>query len=142
MELRLEREPSVDGMTPGKLYVDGKFWYFTAEDLQRDGSKVMHETAIPPGRYKVIITRSARFDKMLPLLEDVPGFTGVRIHAGNTAADTSGCILVGMARANASVLSSRVAMDWLQPQIAGALARGEECWITIAAPSTERTLRA
>ncbi len=77
---------------------------FTLEDVVREGPKVPGETAIPAGRYKVILSASHVFKnrdgspKVLPELLDVPGFSGVRIHGGNTAADTKGCILVGKYR--------------------------------------------
>lgn len=142
MELRLIREPSVDGVTIGRLSVNGRFAVWTLEDEIRNGPKVLHQTAIPAGRYRVVITKSQRFGKMLPLLENVPGFAGVRIHSGNVAADTSGCILVGMQKGQSSVLQSRVAMDVIQPQIAAALAKGEDVWLTIENPSPERVLRA
>lgn len=135
MELLLQRDASADGCTPGRLFVDGEFEAFTLEDVVRDGPKIAHETAIPPGRYRVVITRSTRFGRMLPLLVNVPGFDGIRIHPGNTAADTAGCILVGRSRANDSIASSRLAMDALQPKIAGALARQQDVFITVVNPS-------
>lgn len=131
MELLLQREPSMDGCTIGRLFVDGVAECFTLEDQVRTGPKVMHETAIPPGRYRLDITRSQRFGRMLPILLNVPGFSGVRIHPGNTDADTSGCILVGQGRANESIVSSRLALGALQPKIAGALARHEDVHITV-----------
>lgn len=131
MTLDLYREPSSKVSTIGRLSVDGVYECWTLEDVVRDGPKVMHETAIPAGMYRVVMTRSQRFGVMLPLLLDVPDFTGIRIHAGNTDADTSGCILVGQSRAHDSILSSRLALAALQPKIAGALARGERVSIVV-----------
>ena len=141
MELLLKRQPSVDGCTPGALFVDGTFEVFTLEDVVRSGPKLAHETAIPPGRYGVIVTHSNRFGRMLPLVLDVPGFTGIRIHPGNTAGDTSGCILVGLSRQHDSIASSRLAMASLQPKIAGAIARNEGVFLTIqpAGDDTKKT---
>ncbi|HEY7169600.1 MAG TPA: DUF5675 family protein [Vicinamibacterales bacterium] len=138
MELMLLREPSADGCTIGKLSVDGGFECFTLEDIIRNGPKVADQTAIPPGRYRVDITMSHRFGRMLPELVGVPGFEGIRIHPGNTAADTSGCILVGQSRANDSISSSRLAMEQLQRKIAGALARNQGVFITIVNPAAGR----
>lgn len=129
MDLRLARDPSVGDETLGRLFVNDVFECFSLEDVVRVGPKVVHETAIPAGRYRVIITRSARFARMLPLVCDVPGFSGIRIHAGNTNDDTSGCILVG--QSTRDIGSSRAALTVLQPKLAQALARGEDCWITI-----------
>jgi hypothetical protein len=131
LELTLTREPSADGCTIGKLSVDGVFECFALEDVVRDGPKVAHETAIPAGRYRVIINRSERFGRMLPRLVAVPGFDGILIHPGNTAADTSGCILVGQGRGLKSIIGSQLALAALQPQIAGAIARGDNVYITI-----------
>ena len=136
MVLLLKRRPTTDNCTLGDLFVDGVHEAFTLEDVVREGPKVMHETAIPPGRYRVDITLSARFGRLLPELVDVPGFTGIRIHSGNTSADTSGCILVGRSQTADRVSESRVAMDALQPKIAAALARGEDVRITIENPTT------
>lgn len=134
MELLLARKPSTDGATLGQLFVNGEFAAFTLEDQVRDGLKVPGQTAIPAGLYDVQITRSRRFGRNLPQLMGVPGFEGIRIHAGNVAADTSGCILVGLSHAHDSVASSRLAMAELQPRIAGALAKGERVTIRIVNP--------
>lgn len=134
MILKLLRQPSAASFTRGFLYVDDEPECHTLEDVIRDGPKVMHETAIPPGRYPVIIDRSQRFQRMLPHVLNVPGFTGIRIHAGNTQHDTSGCVLVGLITTPQGVGRSRDAMDRLQPQIAVALAKGEPVWLEIQNP--------
>jgi hypothetical protein len=96
MKMLLQTIMNEPDFTGGVLYVDGKFQCFTLEDIVRDpGVKVQNETAIPTGTYVVSMTMSARFKKIMPQLMDVPNFTGIRIHAGNTDHDTSGCILVG-----------------------------------------------
>ena len=82
-------------------------------------------TAIPTGTYNVVITPSNRFKRDLPLLENVPGFTGIRIHPGNTAADTEGCILVGKGHSTRSVTDSRAAFNDLFNRIRAALDRLE-----------------
>lgn len=83
---------------------EGAFLAHTLEDVVRltrneddtiSGQKIKGKTAIPAGRYEIVITHSNRFKKPLPLLLNVPQFEGIRIHAGNTDADTEGCILVG-----------------------------------------------
>ena len=87
-------------------YGDGKGYQFfsntledTVRDLDHDGVdevKIFGETSIPYGTYKVTITYSPKFQRDLPLVNNVPGFDGIRIHPGNTAVDTEGCILVGV----------------------------------------------
>lgn len=107
MELTLKRDILADGYTLGLLSVDGKHYCYTVEDKVREGVKIPGKTAIPYGRYKVIVNMSNRFKKLMPLLIDVPGFEGVRIHSGNTAEDTEGCIIVGRIRTEKGVRDSR-----------------------------------
>lgn len=120
MNLRLVREPSMGGATLGVLFVDGHFECFSLEDEIREipgqpveAWKITRATAIPAGRYRLAITPSQRFLRDLPLLVDVPGFTGVRMHPGNTVEDTAGCLLVGKDRQRGRVLQSRVAFETL-----------------------------
>lgn len=132
MQLILRREVKSDLRTLGTLYVDGRAFY-TCEDTERgEGNpdtvsewKVPGKSAIPLGAYEVQNTYSNRFKKILPQLMNVPGFTGVRIHSGNTEADTEGCILVGITRSAEGVQNSRYAMSLLQPIIQAALDRDE-----------------
>ena len=95
MLIKVKRFEFKDTHTVGKMYVDGLYECFTLEDAVRNGTKVIGKTAIPIGTYKLIIDASTRFQQDMPHILDVPDFTGVRIHAGNTSADTDGCILVG-----------------------------------------------
>lgn len=100
MYLQLVRESFTNKSTEGKLFVNGKFECYTLEDKDRfledgENEKVYAETAIPRGIYDITLSLSNRFNKVLPLLEDVPQFTGIRIHSGNKPEDTEGCILVG-----------------------------------------------
>lgn len=112
MNLTLIREPSTAHSTPGTLMVDDKFECYTLEDVVR-AAKIAGETAIPAGTYKVIIDMSNRFKRLLPLVVDVPGFAGIRIHPGNTDKDTEGCIMVGTSRSKDFIGNSRVAFDAL-----------------------------
>jgi hypothetical protein len=112
MKLKLLREKSSDDTTIGKLYIENEFFCYTLEDKVRD-KKVYGETAIPIGTYKVVITWSPRFKRQLPLLVDVPGFDGIRIHPGNTHKDTEGCILVGEYVEGEFLYKSKIAFDRL-----------------------------
>ena len=95
MLIEVKRFEFKDTHTVGKMYVDGIYECYTLEDAVRNGTKVLGKTAIPIGEYKLIVDASARFKQDMPHILDVPNFTGVRIHAGNTSADTDGCILLG-----------------------------------------------
>ena len=112
MQITVKRLYKTDTSTIGELLIDGVFECFTLEDIERP-VKIKSETAIPRGTYKVIINQSNRFKRLLPLLIDVPGFEGVRIHSGNTNHDTEGCILVGQTRNKNYIGQSRKAFDKL-----------------------------
>jgi hypothetical protein len=109
------------------MYLDGVFECFTLEDGIRT-NKVYGETAIPAGSYSVIVNYSPRFKVSLPLVQDVPNFEGVRIHPGNTPANTLGCILVGRnwTPGAEEITASRLAFEPLKRKIVDAIARGEE----------------
>jgi hypothetical protein len=112
MKLKLVRDSSTDDTTIGNLYIEREWFCFTLEDKVRE-KKIYGETAIPAGTYKVVITWSPRFKRQLPLLVDVPGFDGIRIHPGNTHKNTEGCILVGEEVQGEYLLRSRAAFDRL-----------------------------
>lgn len=120
MKIAVIRYDFSDRRTIGKLSIDGLFCCHTLEDAVRN-VKLAGETAIPAGTYRVVITESRRFKCPLPLLLDVPNFTGVRIHSGNTAADTSGCILVGLQREADTIRESHLAMGKVFAAIKAAL---------------------
>jgi hypothetical protein len=105
---RFEFKPTY---TIGKLYINGKYECYTLEDAVRD-KKVQDVTAIPTGTYKLIIDASRRFKKDMPHILNVPNFTGVRIHSGNTSKDTEGCILLGTTWSGGDFIAqSRLAFD-------------------------------
>ena len=131
MELKLVRNPSTEQCTIGVLSINGEFFCDTLEDVVRE-VKIPGETAIPAGRYKIEITESARFKRKLPILLDVPGFTGIRIHPGNTDADTEGCVLVGQWQKGDSIINSRVTFNTLIAHLELALEAGEEVWVEVS----------
>lgn len=108
MKLTLKRIFKGKNYTIGRLFLDGKYFCDTLEDTVRDdGLKVYGKTAIPAGTYKLELTESPRFRCLMPLICNVPNFSGVRIHAGNTAEDTDGCVLVGFNKVKGKVINSR-----------------------------------
>ncbi len=130
MQLKLKR---LNEITEGVLYVDGVFECFTLEDPTRD-NKIPGETAIPAGRYPVIVNKSQRFNKLMPLLLNVPKFDGIRIHAGNDRDDTEGCILVGDKQTSPTdgwIGESRKAMDRLFAKMLMARRNKQEIWIEV-----------
>lgn len=145
MNLVLQREPSGANATLGKLTRDdGLFLCDTLEDRIREPAdwkptdpvtwKVPGETAIPSGTYRIALTLSHRFGRTLPLLMDVPGFDGIRIHPGNTAKDTEGCILTGVRMGPSTVVESRAAFLIVYQRIQEALNEGEKVYISVRNP--------
>lgn len=133
MKLELRRTSCGKVCTIGELWVDGKFECYTLEDVVRvDGVKVYGETAIPKGTYDVQVTYSPRFQRDLPLLINVKGFVGIRIHPGNTAKDTDGCLLVGTESGMDMIYNSRKAFTALFAKINMALAAKQKVTIRIA----------
>lgn len=129
LKLLLTRDGNGVTCTHGRLYVNGLFTCYTLEDtdrfLEKDGVKVKGQTAIPRGIYQVTIDWSARFQKQMMHVLNVPQFEGIRIHAGNTAADTEGCILVGRVRGDESIHNSRDALEALFAIVSGCLSDGK-----------------
>ena len=139
MELTLTRIAKRKDYTIGRLSIDGTFFCNTLEPTWRDSEhgayKIKGRSAIPEGRYAVVISYSPKFQKWLPLLLGGPEFNkrwqGIRIHAGNTAKDTQGCILVGDNRIKGQVLDSNLWLHRLKRRITEAKARDEAIWLTI-----------
>ena len=118
MKLTLIRTEKNKNETIGELYVDDTFECYILEDVVREeGVKVYGETAIPYGTYNVSITYSPRFKRNLPLLLNVPNFSGIRIHPGNFHKDTEGCLLPGTGKTANSVTNSRVAFNKLYDKL-------------------------
>ena len=151
MELILERIAKRKTYTIGRLYIrrqvideylpgtEDLFFCDTLEPTWRDyangGYKVKGRSAIPEGRYAVVISWSPKFKMWLPILLGGPEFNkqwqGIRIHAGNTAKDTAGCILVGRNQRVGEVLESRKWLYELKQKIVEAKDKGEAVWLTI-----------
>ena len=134
MTLLLKRIALRDTYTIGKLYIDGVYQCDTVEDKVRNldkEKKVYGETAIPYGTYKVSWTYSPKFKKYMTLLEDVPHFAGIRIHSGNTAKDSLGCIIVGENKQKGMVLNSRATVNKIYPLIKKGCLSKEGCKIII-----------
>lgn len=136
MEITLTRIAKQKTYTIGRLEIDGVYFCDTLEPTWRNigpgkpGRKIPGKTAIPEGRYAVAVSFSPRFKRWLPILLHVPMFEGIRIHAGNSAEDTAGCILPGLNTIVGRVMDSRV---W-EKNIVRKLAErpeGEGVWITI-----------
>jgi len=118
MKLTLKRIAFKEKYTIGRLYIDGVYFCDTIEDKDRGlnndmglaeimAKKRYGETAIPTGHYEVEITYSPKYKRMMPEIKDVKGFSGIRIHSGNTAKDTLGCLIVGKNTVVGMVTDSR-----------------------------------
>ena len=134
MELKLNRIFLGSSATIGELLVNDKYLCDTLEDRVRpEGEKVYGKTAIPEGMYEVKLTHSPRFKKILPEILNVPNFSGIRIHTGNSSKDTEGCIIVGTWDGEKEdwVGSSKIAFDELMTLLEEATNNKEKVTITV-----------
>lgn len=143
MKLLLQRRPSKGGATIGKLSVDGVFVCFTLEDEIREIEgqsvekwKVHSKTAIPSGEYRVTLENSGRFGPDTLTINNVPGFQYIRMHAGNTSADTEGCPLLGMQATDTTLIggTSRPAVALVKGLVQNAISRKELVTIEVKNP--------
>ncbi len=141
MMLTVQREPSVDGATLGKLFVNGAFECDTLEDVIREVEgvpvadwKIAEQTAIPHGTYTLTLENSPRFGPNTMSVNDVPGYDCIRIHGGNTAQDTHGCLLVGHRSADNVVSSSQAALTQLKVKVVTAIHNGDDVQIEYLQP--------
>lgn len=135
LELIRDNDPS-QSHNFGKLFADRLFFGETLEDadryLETGGEKIDGDTAIPRGRYKVTLSMSRRFGRIMPEVHDVPGFSGVRIHGGNTEADTLGCPLLGQVRTASGISNCKGVNDRLYVTLQAAQQRGEDVWLEVS----------
>ena len=140
MEIKLIRESFGDTFTEGKLLIDNVFECYTVEDTDRKMEddltvKVNSKTAIPRGKYEVILSMSNRFQKILPEVLNVPGFTGIRIHSGNSSVDTEGCIILGSVNDKLDddwVGGSKIALTQFMAKLETAKENNEKVYIEIS----------
>lgn len=134
MQLKLNRIFKTNTFTIGELYINEKYVTDTLEDRVRpEGEKVYGKTAIPEGKYEIELTHSPRFKKILPEILNVPNFSGIRIHTGNSSKDTEGCIIVGTWDGEKEdwVGSSKIAFDELMTLLEEATNNKEKITITV-----------
>jgi hypothetical protein len=134
------REPSVtpvsgEGYTLGIMYRNGVRFCFTCEDqdrkLEAGGVKVKTRTAIPRGKYQLTTSFSHRFQKELPDVRDVPQFEGVRLHGGNKAEDSEGCILIGQVRTSTGIAKCADTVQRMIDMINQTEDAGGKCWLEV-----------
>lgn len=136
MNILLKRIAKKETYTIGKLYIDDVYFCDTIEDKDRGlnqgmpindikKKKVYGETAIPTGTYSLVIDYSSRFKRRMAHILNVPGYEGIRIHTGNTAKDSLGCIIVGKNKVVGKVIESKVTYDKLFPLLEKAYKEGK-----------------
>lgn len=136
MILELFRDAPPKTHNWGELFIDGRLLGQTLEDEDLfletgEREKIHGRTAIPRGRYRVTITESNRFKKLMPLVHDVPGFSGIRIHGGNTEANTEGCPLLGARRTRNGIADCTGVNQRLMQYLESAADRDEDVWLEI-----------
>jgi hypothetical protein len=138
MVIEVRRVAHTNRSTIGEMWIDGVFEAYTLEDCVREVPlkpvaewKIPGQTAIPAGTYDVVIDFSNRFQRRMPHILDVPGFTGVRIHAGNTDKDTEGCILLGQEKGTDFIGHSKAAFDTFFQQLQDAIDANQPVTVTV-----------
>lgn len=142
MEIQVNRIARKDGYTIGRMSLNGEYFCDTLEDTDRGlnstmssdeilAKKIKGQTAIPTGKYDVLLTFSPRFKRVLPLLLNVPGYQYIRVHHGNRPDSTEGCLLVGENKAKGQVLNSRATLEKLMSVLLECEKRKEKISITI-----------
>lgn len=150
MNITIKRPPITNSDTTiSELYINDVLFCHVLEDKDRNLStdrpdevralKIKHQTAIPYGSYEVVLGFSNRFQKVLPLLLRVPEFDGIRIHAGNTKEDTSGCLLVGDKVSDSKIANSRATMLNLMAILKKAL-KSEKVILTVVPNQNNNSL--
>ena len=142
MFIELKRRYLGEQYTIGSLFINNEYFSDTIEDRVRDynkdgdladagETKVFGETAIPYGYYHIDLTMSPKFKRLLPILNNVPHFTGIRIHRGNTAGDSHGCIIPGENKVKGKVINSTKYEMLLIERLIEAIRKGEIITIEI-----------
>lgn len=144
MKLTLNRRPSIGGATIGELVEDGVRLCWTLEDEIRErvgepvaNWKIRGATAIPAGEYRVTLEHSPRFGPDTLTINNVPGFAGVRMHAGNTSDDTEGCPLLGLRVTDTTIVggTSAPAVALVRARVRAALQAGQHVLLSINNPT-------
>ena len=142
LELKLSRRYLGKSYTIGVFFIDGLYVCEIIEDVVRDlnkdgdllddgETKIPKETAIPYGRYRVYLSMSPKFKRVLPILEGVKHFTGIRIHKGEDEKSTWGCLIPGLNKIRGKVIDSEKYEMLIIERILKAEQQGKEIWITI-----------
>lgn len=129
MKILVQRTQKTPESTPGVVFVDG-----VQECYSLEPGTEQDKGPIPPREYPCIVSYSSKFRRPMPLLYNVPGFVGIRIHAGNNVYDTRGCIIVGSTPENGKIFGSKAAFDKLFAMIDGALEAGNSVTVMVQDP--------
>lgn len=141
INVTLKREIFTDAYTAGTMRIDGKYFGRTLERKNRDlnhvngfdngEKKVYGDTCIPFGRYRLTVSYSPKFGRKLILVNNVPEFSGVRIHRGNFPKDTIGCVLVAERFSGGRLYNSAPYETWLTNYVENEIKRGNEVWLDV-----------